>query len=155
MPGQPAGLQHNPILVSETQQLPSPLSRENKAVCVQQTSPKPSWHSSEGAMAVFWRWTPSAKVQEVLTHEQAVQDTALLPACLIKDQQTKCEQQASLPRMGHPTSAPPSHGPQASVGTAPPLPCTCTLIPQHAAVQGYLFQNNNETAWTSEANTAG
>lgn len=34
-------------------QPPPPASGENKAVCVQQTSPKPSWHHSEGFVAVF------------------------------------------------------------------------------------------------------
>lgn len=40
----------------------------------------------------------------------------------------------------------PSRGPQPRVGTTPPLPSTCTFIPQHAVVQGYLFQKNNKTA---------
>lgn len=50
------------------------------------------------------------------------------------------------PRMGAPGPCPPRHGPQARLGTSPPLSSACTFIPQHAVVQGYLFQKNNETA---------
>lgn len=50
------------------------------------------------------------------------------------------------PQDGGTWPLPPRCGTQARVGTSPPLSSTCTFIPQHAVVQGYLFQKNNETA---------
>lgn len=47
---------------------------------------------------------------------------------------------------GHLAPALPVMVPRPGVGTTPPLSSTCTFIPQHAVVQGYQFQKNNETA---------
>lgn len=82
---------------------------KNKAVYVCKPLHSPAGSTLKGTLLIS-EGERQCRVQEVLTHEWALQDIALVPAYLIKDQQMRCVQQASLPRMGAPGPCPPGQG---------------------------------------------